>query len=144
MKSSNTPSRPLDGFEILVLIHVGVLLVATTWAFGGNADYVRTPLALWGSLGALITIAASIGEDGAPGSACGPSRWLWPFALLNAVVLASALTPLLFEIKTATGAVLSSPPVPLWKPAAAEPDTALRALFGFSTRSISLLASILR
>ena len=40
--------RPLRALEWVVLAHVGILLVGTTWAFGGGADWVRPIIAWWG------------------------------------------------------------------------------------------------
>jgi len=131
MKSSKGPPRPLSGFEKLVLAHVGILLVATTWAFGGNASVVRAPLALWGSLGGLIVVAAAVSDKRRTQISLGPLKWLWPLGLFNALVLLSSLTPLLREVTTSAGSFLTTVPVPVWKPAAAEPAGTLRALWHF-------------
>jgi len=44
------PPERVDRLEQLTLLHVSILLVATTWLFGGNAGWVKPYLAAWASL----------------------------------------------------------------------------------------------
>ena len=143
MRSLKTPPRPLSGFEIVVIIHTGVFLVGTTWAFGGNTAAVRPPLALWGSLGALITVAAIVGDKRVTQISLRPLKLLWPLALFNALVLLGALTPLLREIATSAGSFLTTVPVSPWRPASAEPDLARRALWLFDAMYLACFNLIL-
>ncbi len=79
--------------ERVTLIHVGVLVILSSWAFGGAAPWARSLIAGWGSLALLITLAAVWNRD--PGHPPFPSSlpWLWPVAALNALVVASCFNP---------------------------------------------------
>jgi hypothetical protein len=46
------------GLERATLLHVGVLVLAASWAYGGNIGWARSALAIIASLGAFITLAA--------------------------------------------------------------------------------------
>ncbi len=79
--------------EIAVLVHVGGLLVLSSWAFGGAADWARTLIATWGSLGIFITIAA-IRHRAADGeSVREPVKWLIPWLGFNVMIVLSCLNP---------------------------------------------------
>ncbi len=137
MESSKAHPHPISGLEKIVLAHLGIFLVATTWALGGNAGYVRVPLAIWGSLGALITIVAAAGDKRRTQVSLRPLRWLWPFGLFNALVLLAAHTPLFREITLGAGSYYTTVPMPPWRPAAAEPARALRMLWLFDAMYIA-------
>src|ERR1700722_474580 len=85
--------RTLTGLEVLTVVHAGLFLTAASWAFGGNADWVKVPLAVWGSLGALITLAAALGNPALSQVNRRDLRKLWPFAAFNLIVLVSLATP---------------------------------------------------
>jgi type IV secretory pathway VirB2 component (pilin) len=42
--------------EQTVLIHVFVLVAGAAWLFGGNAAWVKALIAVWGTLGMLISV----------------------------------------------------------------------------------------
>ena len=114
------------------------LVVGVTWAFGGNADWVRTPISIWASLGALVTIGTLAGRRR---GAARPQlvRWAWPVAILNAVVLTSCLTPG-FHLVTFAGESMAMPAqVKGWMPSAAQPGVALRSLWLFDGLYLSCL-----
>jgi len=111
--------------------HLGAFLVGVSWAFGGNADWVRTPLSLWGSLGALIAAAAIL---------LGPSRalvprgtvaWILPVLALNALVLVSCLTAGFRPVGAGVDPLLVPVRVDWWIPSSARPEVSLRALWLF-------------
>ncbi len=88
--------NPAGRWERLTLIHVGMLGLLVTWAFGGAAPWARTLVAAWASLGAVITLAALRLRAGRARRS--PLAWLWPVAALNGLVLLSCLNPS-FELK---------------------------------------------
>ena len=92
---SRPPSPPTSSFllERLTLIHVGVLVVFAAWAFGGNTPWAQIALAAWGSLGAIITLAATRDRTARERGYLRPLRWLWPLGVFNVIVLASTLNP---------------------------------------------------
>jgi O-antigen ligase len=102
-----------------------------TWAFGGNADWVRTPISIWGSAGILLAIVML----GAPAARSrvmpGIVGWGWPVLALNAVVALSCLTPGFRELTSGTGRYLMPVRVDWWVPSAARAGVALRALWLF-------------
>ena len=109
--SSTASSRPPVGrtalrpLEMVTLVHVGFLLLASAWYFGGESAGAWRLLCGWGSLGALITVAASTAR-GPPGAdARRQLRELWPIAAFNALVLLSCLNPS-FSVKVFEGQAL--------------------------------------
>ena len=125
------PSPSAAGFlETVVVWHLAVFMVGAAWAFGGNADWVRTPISVWGSMGLVLTVlAASL--PGRGGVARGALHWMWPILLLNGLVLASCMTPG-FKIVAAGSSPLMVPLAqPWWRPSAAHADLAIRALWLF-------------
>jgi len=114
--------------QVLTLVHAGILLAATTWGFGGNAHWIRPWLAAWASLSLPLLLAAS-----RPGAALAPSplRWLWPFALFNALALLACLTPGSRLMTAGADTVLIPLRVPDWRPSAALPGLALPDLWLF-------------
>jgi O-antigen ligase len=126
----SSPHQSTRRLEFLVAIQVAVFVVGVSWAFGGNADWVRTPVSLWGTLG--IGLAAVI-VFRAPrrGVGTGTLLWLVPIAILNALVLASCLTPGFKILAYGSETYLMPLRVPFWAPSAAVPGLALRELWLF-------------
>jgi O-antigen ligase len=90
-----TPSaaRLTRRLELATLIHLGLFVVIASWGFGGNASWSRQVLTWWGSLGGAILLTALSSRTMRTAGQLRPLRWLWPLALLNAVVLASLFNP---------------------------------------------------
>ena len=126
-----TRQHPRRGIELAVAAHVVVFIVGVSWAFGGNADWVRMPISAWGSLGILLSFAitAGLGSGGRANSSV--LTWAWPVLALNALVAASCLTPGLRAMAFESGTLLVPVHVDWWVPSAARPDLALRALWLF-------------
>ena len=128
-------NQPLALIEIVTLVHVGAAAIFAAWAFGGNAAWSRTLLAWWGSLSVFIALAAiDSRKERRPGALrimLHPLRWLWPLALFNVLVVASALNPSFRELVTTTGAVLVRSEEIAWLPSSARPGLTLRALWLF-------------
>jgi O-antigen ligase len=130
MPPSSRP-RSLRRLEMLVVAHVGIFVIAATWFFGGNAQFIRPWLSLWGTVGALITAASVLMSQRRTQVSRRPLIWLGPFVLFNALVLASCFSPLLREVRAGERVFLALQRVPAWQPAAAPPGAAWRGLWLF-------------
>jgi O-antigen ligase len=93
IKPASSPRFSL--LEKIVLTHVGVLLISSTWAFGGNIGWARLALSAWGSLSLPIAIAAFFQRlpDGGGNEARRKAWWLIAPALYAALIVASAFNP---------------------------------------------------
>ncbi len=76
-----------------VLVQVGLLLLLSSWAFGGGASWARLLISCWGSLSVLFTVAALRAGAARAEGLWQSLLWLWPFAGFNALVLLSCLNP---------------------------------------------------
>ena len=124
--------------EKLVLIHFGVLIVFTSWAFGGQAPWVRQVIAGWGAVGILLFLAACWSHSKATGEHFHPVlRWLWPLLLYNVVVVAGCFNPS-FKALVIAGepSLVMGDPHP-WLPSSARPLLALRELWHFNVIVLS-------
>lgn len=128
------PSR----LERVTVVHVGVLLLLASWAFGGGATWARSWIAAWGSLGVLITLAAALTRDRQRERTSSPLPWLWPLVALNVLILASCLNPsfsaMVYEgqaLLAFTGARYPS------LPSTAHPPTSLEHLWLFDAIYLS-------
>jgi O-antigen ligase len=115
-----------------VLAHFAVLLVFTTWAFGGQAPWARQIIAWLGTAGMLLFIWASVMHRRGDGRLHPALRLLWPLWLYDALVIASCFNPGFREIVVAgePSLVLGSPKS--WLPTAALPRLAARELWQFN------------
>ncbi len=88
--------------EQAALLHVGVMLLASSWVFGGNIWWMRTALALWASLSLPITVLA-LWQHGEMGRVARRRIW-WLLPWLGMVLLVglSSLNPS-FRQMTAEG-----------------------------------------
>jgi O-antigen ligase len=117
--------------EMAVAAHLTVLVIGVSWAFGGNADWVRTPISIWGSVGILLALAVMTGRRLRGGAPAGALHWVWPVVALNALVAASCLTPG-FRILHFRGETLIMPVrVDWWIPSTTRAGLALRSLWLF-------------
>ena len=144
MNNRPRPSAPAT-LEILVSAHIALFVVGVSWAFGGNADWVRTPISIWGSFGVFLTVAALVtrNRDGIHRSAI---HWAWPVLALNALVAASCLTPGFRVLDHGGDKYLLPVRIDWWVPSVARSDVALRALWlfdgiYFSCLNIALVVS---
>jgi O-antigen ligase len=110
------------------LAHAGTSVLATTWAFGGNAAWVQGPLALWAALALPILVAGLINPEHGAAARRTALRALWPWLLFNALVLLSCLSPGLRTGRIEGAPVLLPVPFPPWQPSAAQPGEALQGL----------------
>lgn len=121
--------------EWLTLGHVAGFIVGASWAFGGEAAWLRVPWAVWGSLGALLTLAAAL-KSGLQ-NIRRKLVWLVPLIAFDALVLVASFnpsfSPVVFEgdvLYAATGANSNLP-------SSAEPTLARLALWEFNAIWIS-------
>jgi O-antigen ligase len=89
------PQLKLLSVGTLTIAHLAIYCVAATWAYGGQADWVRQPLTVWGSLGFLITLAAVLKERG---KLTPLLYWMVPIALFDCLVLIGASNPCFREM----------------------------------------------
>ena len=131
----------LNRLEWATLVHVGLLVVATTWAFGGQAERVREPLSVLASAGVLITAAGLASRAFRRSPRFGLWRCLPALLLLGLLVLAGVFSPSLREDQSGELLVLAS--VPPWLPSSARPALAHRALWYFGAVWVSALNVLL-
>jgi len=117
--------------EMAAAIQATAFLIGVSWAFGGNADWVRTPISVFGTLGPLLTLAFVLNPGGPGTGPPGKLAWAIPVGLLNLLVLLSCLTPGFRDIVHGDTLYLMPVHVPWWKPSAARPEAALRSLWIF-------------
>lgn len=129
--------RRLSVLEWITVTHVGVLVVWTTWAFGGGAEWMRLYFTWWGALGVLITLTALQDRTRAKDGGLRPLRWLWPLAAFNAFVVAGTFNPSLREINFGGETVLAHTGAKAWLPSSARPQLAWPALLLFDALWIS-------
>ncbi len=132
------------GLELAAALHVSLFLVGVTWAFGGNADWVRTPISVWGSLGILITLVSTLPGNRRRSGFQGTLLWCLPVVGLNVLVALACLTPGLRELSYQGGSYITGAHVPWWRPSTADVGLSLRSLWlfdgvYFSTLNIALL-----
>ncbi|HEY0863726.1 MAG TPA: O-antigen ligase family protein [Lacunisphaera sp.] len=137
-ESSSRPSRGASLLAKLVLFHFGSLLVFTTWAFGGQAPWVRQGIALWGTVGVGLFIAACWTRARSSGDTSWPAlRYLWPLWLYDLLVVASCFNPGFKEVVQAgEPALVMGDPNP-WLPTAARPLLAAKELWVFNVIVLS-------
>jgi len=129
--------------EKATLWHVSVLLIATTWLFGGNAGWVKPYLAVWASL-SLPLLALNLRNIASrhrivladhrdhEGSSPNKARFQCPLLALNALVAVSLFFPG-FRIFFFEGEPLYvSNRVSTWLPSAASPPAVGIALWLFN------------
>lgn len=103
--NSPRPASQLSKLDKIVLIHVGVLILGSTWAYGGNIWWARTALSIWAGFGLPIALAGFFQRDQANERARRKAWWLLPPALYAALVIASAFNPS-FKFATIEGELL--------------------------------------
>lgn len=128
---------PLGVLEIVTLLHVGILVIGTTWAFGGQAAAYQIYQIAWGSLSLLITLTGIQNREAWREGRMRPLRWLWPFAGFNALVVLGSFNPSFREIVVGNEILLAHDGAYPWLPSAARPVLALKSLWLFDTLYLS-------
>lgn len=133
-RSSDSPSRHrkrLRGLEWIAILHVAGFALGATWAFGGQADWVRGPLTAWGCAGFAITLAATLESSARRAENRVVLWWALPVLLFNVLVLAATFNPSIREVRfggETNLAVFGGRPG--W-PSSARPELARTALLQF-------------
>jgi len=122
----------------LIQFHFGTLLVFTTWAFGGQAPWVRQGIAIWGAVGVLLFIAACWNREPSSANRSWPAlRYLWPLWLYDLLVIVSCFNPGFREVVLAgEPSLVMADPNP-WLPTAARPLLAAKELWQFNVIVLS-------
>lgn len=111
-------------------VHAGLLVIAAAWGFGGNIHWMRLPLALWGTLGVLLTVGGLTARLRQSPEAGWPILWLLPWLGYNALVLLSTLNPNYGSVQFFDAVVVRPVDPPFsWLPSCARPGLALRELW---------------
>jgi O-antigen ligase len=139
---SDAETSPRSGraslLEKLVLGHFTSLLLLTTWGFGGQAPWVRQGIAVWGTAGVLLFLAACWSRGTTAAGRFSPAlRFLWPLWLFDALVIASGFNPSFRETVVAGEALLVVADPISWLPSAARPALAWKELWQFNVIVLS-------
>lgn len=132
--------------ETVVLVHLGILALFTSWAYGGNAAWSRLALCLWASLGALLSSWIAIRHFFRDRRSVRMLLWLVPLSLLDAYVVLSCFNPNHREVFDGAAAFyVRDPSLPRWPalPSSARPDEALKALWLFNGAYLSAFNLVL-
>jgi len=114
--------------ERAVLGHAALLVLAMTWAFGGNSLSLRLPLLCLGSIAPILTLLGMAAK-----AATVPLRrillCLLPLLALDTIGLVSLLNPSYREISYFGDIVFIRQTVSIWLPSCAVPKEAAQALW---------------
>jgi len=108
-----------------------VFIVGVSWAFGGNADWVRTPISIWGSLGILLALGSVADRRLRNRPLAGTLPWVWPVVVLNGLVAVSCLTPGFRYLAFRNETFIMPVRVDWWLPSTTRAGLALRSLWLF-------------
>jgi O-antigen ligase len=123
------PSIRKPSLELLAALHAALVVIAASWAFGGNIDWARPLLCILGSLALPLTAAAIVSRLRDDRASLRALHVLWPLLGYNALVLLSTLQPA-FRSGVIYGAEVLVPILSLtaW-PCTAQPSETLRHLW---------------
>ncbi len=133
---------PQDGglLEKAVIFQFAMLLVFTSWAFGGQIPWARHVIALWGGVGVVLFIVScrAVRPDNADPSRFHPAlRCLWPLFFFDLFVGISGLNPSFIEIPGAgEPALIMIKPIS-WLPSSARPALTWTELWQFNAIVLS-------
>jgi O-antigen ligase len=138
--------RALSLLEWAALVHAGILLLWTTWAFGGAAEWIRPYFTWWGALGLLITLTAIQDREAWRAGRMQALWWTLPIMGFNVLVAVASLNPSLTELNRGGEIVLAHTGGYRWLPSSARPQLAISALLLFDALWITCfnLALIVR
>jgi O-antigen ligase len=130
-------SPSLKILEVLTILHVSVLAIGATWAFGGNTDLAGTLLSIWGTLGIAITFAAMRNRAARQRSPSRALASLWPLAALNILVVLSAFNPSFRAVTDGDDILYVEATGYPWLPSSARPLLTLQSLWFFTVVYLS-------
>lgn len=76
-----------------VFIHLGVFVVFSSWAFGGQSHLARQAIAWWGTAGIVLFVLAAWKYPAANWRRHPAVRCLWPLVLFDILAIASCFNP---------------------------------------------------
>jgi len=103
--NNSRPTSSLTRLECCVVLHVSVMLLFASWAFGGNIWWARLTLSIWGSLALPLTLAAFCQQNSHGAQARRKLVWLLPPVLYATLVFSSTYNPS-FSIRIIEGTAL--------------------------------------
>jgi len=127
----NQPSSTrVSSLEKIVLIHVTVLLLFSSWAFGGNIGWARLSLSIWATFAPVLTVTACLQPGQRGRDARSKLPWLIPGVLYATLVILSAFNPS-FDRVVSEGEVLMIHKGPSWPgwPSSVAPRASLVSLW---------------
>jgi O-antigen ligase len=140
---SDSHGRTLHWLESATVIHVGLSVIATTWAFGGQASWVRVPLSVLASIGGMITLIGLTREAFWQTANAVLWRCAVPFIGFCALILLGSCNPSLREVSGAGGSALALTEVSRWLPSSARASLGKEALWYFAAVWLSTLNLLL-
>lgn len=123
--------------EQALLFHIIVLLTGTAWAYGGNVDWAKTLVGIWGTL--ALPLLGLLVADHQQRCSSYPKALLtlWPFVAFNALIITSLFFAG-FRVGYYEGeALLINNQVSPLIPSSAQPPVSLRALWLFDAIYLS-------
>jgi len=116
--------------ENVVFAHVAILIIGTSWAFGGQAPWIRTLLNIWGSVGIALFVILAGRRRIHHELTWQPLRHLWPLLVFDVLALISAWNPSTDTIVRGGEQFLRYiTPAHPWLPSSARPELTLRELW---------------
>ncbi|MEJ1971728.1 MAG: O-antigen ligase family protein [Lacunisphaera sp.] len=116
----------------LVPVHLGLFVVFTSWAFGGQAPWARPIIGWWGTVGMILFVLACRTHPTANGRVHPALRLLWPLWLYDALIIGSCFNPGFRETMVAGEPSLALIATKPWLPTAAIPHLAIHELWQFN------------
>lgn len=116
----------------LVFAQFAVLLLVSSWAFGGQSPFARDFIAAWSAIGVALFFWISWQQGRRDGRLPAAIRLLWPLWLYDVLVITSCFNPGFREILVSgQPSLVLGDPHP-WLPSAAIPRFAARELWQFN------------
>lgn len=114
-----------------ILAHLAALSLLCSWAYGGQAGWVREVTQWLGTVGAIMFAHRARAKF--QGSFMAGARmyaWIWPLALFDLLTLVACLNPSFREtvLRGESHLVVQDPPF-AWLPSSADPRAALQELW---------------
>lgn len=138
---SNHPHPTPGGLPRLfvnaVITHFSLFVIFISWAFGGQAPWVRQVIAAWGTLGLGLFVIGCWLQVQSPGRARPIFRYLCPLLLFDVMVGLSCFNPNFKEVIIGgVSSLVMGDPNP-WLPSSARPAVTFKELWQFNVIVLS-------
>lgn len=132
-------TRTTSNLEWAVAFHFGVMTVGTSWAFGGQIQWARDALLIWGTFGLLLFIVSVAILARRQNSSPLPFiRHLWPLLLFDLCIGASCFNSSFRQLmREGVPYFAFQTPPHAWLPSTARPDLTFRELYQFNAIVVS-------